>query len=145
MAPDRLDDYLRGYLDAFSGFEHPLLMFPGTLNEPGESAYPGQLVLLADFGCNSACENFLLPFHQSGRATIVGERTRGSTGQPYLYDFDNGMSFRVSSKRVYFPDGSPFEGVGIVPDIVVEPSRQDLERGRDTILERALALAREGR
>lgn len=45
-----------------------------------------------------------MPFKQSGRATIVGSCSRGSTGQPYLYRFDNGMSFRVSTKRVYLPD-----------------------------------------
>jgi len=141
VQPGQLDDYIRGYLDAFTGFEHPRLIMPGAVNPPGDSPYRGGLVLLADFGCASACEDFLMPFKQSGRGTIIGSRTRGSTGQPYLYEFDNGMSFRVSSKRVYLPDGSPFEGVGIVPDIVVEPTAAELESGRDAALARALALA----
>jgi len=72
----------------------------------------GRLIVLIDGGCASASEYFVLPFKVSGRATIVGERTAGSTGQPYLYVFPNGISFRVSAKRVSFPDGSRFEGVG---------------------------------
>lgn len=143
VSPNRLDDYLRGYLDAFSGFDHPRLMIPGTKNTPGESPYTGKLVLLTDFGCASACEDFLLPFKQSGRGTIVGSRTRGSTGQPYLYSFENGMSFRVSAKRVYFPDGSRFEGVGIVPDIAVEQTIEDIRGDHDVVLERGIALARD--
>lgn len=139
-----LGDYVRGYLDAFVGFEHAALRLPGVLRQPVDPIYTGELILLADFGCASACEDFLLPFKQSGRAMIVGQRTRGSTGQPYLYDFENGMSFRVSAKRVYFPDGTPFEGMGIVPDVAIQPSLDDLKADRDVVLERALDLARDG-
>ncbi|HEX3529182.1 MAG TPA: hypothetical protein VH988_19155 [Thermoanaerobaculia bacterium] len=46
---------------------------------------------------------------ESKRARILGESSYGSTGQPYMVDFGNGISFRVSTRRVYFPDGSPFE------------------------------------
>lgn len=138
---EQLGDYVRGYLDAFANFEHPQLKLPGTLNTPRDVIYRGELFLLADFGCASACEDFLLPFKQSGRGLIIGRRTRGSTGQPFLYSFDNGMSFRVSSKRVYFPDGTQFEGVGIVPDISIQPSVEDVRAGRDVVLDRALELA----
>jgi carboxyl-terminal processing protease len=138
---EQLGDYVRGYLDAFANFNHPQLNLPGALNMPRGPVYEGELFLLADFGCASACEDFLLPFKQSGRALIIGQRTRGSTGQPYLYEFENGMSFRVSSKRVYFPDGLPFEGVGIVPDIVLTPSVDDVKAGKDVVLDRALELA----
>jgi C-terminal processing protease CtpA/Prc len=60
---------------------------------------------------------------------------------PYLYDFHNGMTLKISVKRQYFPDGSEFEGVGIRPDIEVRPSIDDLKNGRDPILEKALELA----
>jgi C-terminal processing protease CtpA/Prc len=36
-----------------------------------------------------------------------------------------------------FPDGSPFEGVGIRPDLEVLPSVDDLRAGRDVVLEAA--------
>jgi hypothetical protein len=67
--------------------------------------------------------------------------TVGSSGMPYLYDFHNGMTLKISVKRQYFPDGSEFEGVGIRPDIEVRPSIDDLKNGRDPILEKALELA----
>lgn len=44
-------------------------------------------------------------------------------------------SFAV--KRLYFPDGSEFEGVGIRPDVEVHTSIDDLKKGRDPILEKA--------
>ena len=63
------------------------------------------------------------------------------SGQPYLFEFGNGMSFRVSSKRYYLPDGSPFEGVGLKPDVEVVPSLEDSKAGRDPVLAKALQLA----
>jgi carboxyl-terminal processing protease len=71
----------------------------------------------------------------------VGEATNGSSGQPYLYDFGNGMSFRVSTKRYTMPDGSPFEGVGIRPDVPVELTLTDWKAGRDAALAKAFELA----
>ena len=71
---------------------------------------------------------------------MIGERTRGSSGQPFLYDFGNGMSIRISSRRMYFPDGSEFEGVGIKPDVEILPSIVDRRSGTDVVLNRALQL-----
>jgi carboxyl-terminal processing protease len=102
----------------------------------------GRVILIADSTCGSACEDFVMPLKYSGRATIVGETTNGSSGQPYMYDFGNGMMFRVGTKRMYFPDGAEFEGVGIKPDIEVSPTPADIKADRDPVLERAVALAR---
>jgi carboxyl-terminal processing protease len=60
-----------------------------------------------------------------------------------MYDFGNGISFRISSKRIYFPDGSQFEGVGVEPDIEIPLSIKDLRANKDTALEKAITLARE--
>ena len=86
-----------------------------------------------------------MPLKISGRAEIFGTATRGSTGQPYMFEFPNGMGFRISAKRAYLPDGSPFEGVGITPTVVVEPSAADVRAGKDVLLERARAALLKGR
>ena len=52
-------------------------------------------------------------------------------------------SFRVSAKRDSFPDGSPFEGVGIVPDIEIPVTLAALKSGKDPILEKALEAAKQ--
>ena len=79
-----------------------------------------------------------MPLKTSGRAEIYGTPTRGSTGQPYMYDFGNGMGFRISAKRAYLPDGSPFEGVGLTPNVLIEPTAADIKAGKDAVLERAI-------
>jgi carboxyl-terminal processing protease len=132
-----------GYLEAFASyFAHPYLMLPAPMSQPEKPIYTGRVVILADLSCGSACEDFVMPLKCSGRATVVGGTTGGSSGQPYMYDFKNGMFFRVSTKRMYFPDGSEFEGKGISPDVEVIPTAADIKAGRDPALERAVALAR---
>jgi hypothetical protein len=52
------------------------------------------------------------------------------------------MRLRVSAKRDSFPDGSPFEGVGVRPDLEVPTTVAALRAGRDEVLAKALELAR---
>lgn len=108
---------------------------------PSRNAFQGRVILLVDGGCISACEDFVEPSKDSGRATLIGETTQGSAGAPFFYDFHNGMSLKIAVKRDYFPDGSEFEGVGIKPDVEVHTTIEDLKNGRDPVLEKALELA----
>jgi carboxyl-terminal processing protease len=135
------NEYDKGYLDADEEFKNTQILTPGPLHPPAKDAYNGKVFLRIDGACNSACEDFVEPFHASHRGVLVGETTNGSSGQPYMFDFGNGMSFRVSTKRYYLPDGAPFEGVGIKPDVEVKPSLADWKTGRDPVLARALELA----
>jgi carboxyl-terminal processing protease len=123
LIPKDADPRLRGYHEGFSEyFERPYFMTPGVLKQPENPVYRGPIFILQDRYCGSACEDFVMPLKTSRRATVFGERTFGSSGQPYMVNFENGMSFRVSTKRMYLPDGSEFEGVGIKPDVEVVPS-----------------------
>ncbi|WP_425463875.1 hypothetical protein [Paenibacillus taihuensis] len=71
---------------------------------------------------------------------MVGERTWGSTGQPIIRHFGEDILIGIGSIRAFFPNGEPFEGVGITPDIQVEQNREDFYSMRDVILEKALEL-----
>jgi len=117
------------------------LVLDGQVITASPNAFRGRLILLVDGGCVSACEDLVEPSKESGRATLVGETTQGSSGLPFIYDFKNGMSLRIAVKRYCFPDGSEFEGVGIKPDIEVHTTIKDLKNGRDLVLEKALDLA----
>jgi carboxyl-terminal processing protease len=143
VRPGQLSERETGYYEAFTEFKAPQLIAPGGVTAPAIPIYRGKIIVLTDFDCGSACEDFIMPLKYSKRATVLGERTRGSSGQPFLFDFNNGMSIRISSRRMYFPDGTEFEGVGITPDIEVRPSIADRRSGVDVVLQRALQLAAE--
>jgi carboxyl-terminal processing protease len=81
-----------------------------------------------------------MPFKDNGRATIAGETTAGSSGQPLYKELGDGMRLWVSAKRQAFPDGSQFEGIGITPDIAFEMTGNDVTSENDALLERAMTL-----
>ncbi len=97
---------------------------------------------LADESRWSACDGFVLPFRDNGRAMIVGDTTGGSSGQPAFVALPTGMRYQVRTVRQYRPDGGPCVGVGIAPHVVVRPTRDDLRAGRDAAYARALTLVR---
>ena len=139
--PTNLPEFLRNC--KYSPDDHLCsapLTWGGGVVEPSPNAFRGRVILLVDGGCVSACEELVEPFKDSGRGVIVGETTEGSSGVPYVYDFHNGMTLAISVKRLYFPDGSEFEGVGIKPDVEVHLTIESLKSGHDAILEKALEL-----
>lgn len=132
---------LRQYDIAYPEVSH--VMSSEAVIRPRDSAYTGKLILLTDRGCTCACEDFVMPFKVAKRAQLVGETTAGTFSFTNFTQFDNGMMLNVASVRHTFPDGSRFEGIGIAPDVEIQPSAKDLKAGRDIVLDKAVEIANE--
>ena len=126
-------------------FRNAQLTWQSYENKPTANGFPGVVIILVDRNTGSAAEDFVVPFKDNGRALIIGESTNGSTGQPFMYSFGDGISLGIGTKRAYMPDGSEFEGIGIKPNIEILVTRDDLYRGKDRVMERALAEAAKAR
>ncbi|MFO0981003.1 MAG: S41 family peptidase [Planctomycetota bacterium] len=101
------------------------------------------MAVLIDHATASAAEDFLIYLDKAPNVTRVGRPTYGSTGQPLAFDLPGGGSARVCTKRDTYPDGRDFVGVGVPPDVLVEPTIDDVIHGRDPALARAVALLQE--
>ena len=123
----------------YSYFQDPHMLWHSSYEKPIKECYKGKIAILTDGVTGSGAEDFVQPFKDNNRAIIIGEKTRGSTGEPYQYRFDNGITIYVGAKRAYFPDGSKFEGVGITPDFEISPTIESLKEGKDLVLERAIS------
>ncbi|SES08793.1 carboxyl-terminal processing protease [Gracilibacillus ureilyticus] len=108
--------------------------------EPDKKAYGGELILLVDRDTGSAAEDLVVPFKDNGRAKIIGERTWGSTGQPYIFEKGE-QRLCIGAVRASMPDGGLFEGIGIEPDIRVNKRREDFYERIDRYIEEALRLS----
>jgi len=94
----------------------------------------------------SAAEDFCSAYVGLKRGILVGEPTGGSTGQPLAFSLPGGIMARVCTKRDAYPDGTEWNGVGILPTVPVRPTVAALRAGRDPVLEAALrALATSGK
>ncbi|MBN1786744.1 MAG: hypothetical protein JW825_07155 [Candidatus Methanofastidiosa archaeon] len=106
--------------------------------ENSRKHFDGELFIITDRYCRSAGEDFVLPFKETGRAVVIGEATMGTSGQPYVFSFEDGIQAFIATKRVSFSDGSRFEGVGIHPDVSVMMTIEDISMGRDPLVEYCL-------
>jgi len=110
--------------------------------KPGRNHYRGKVIVLTNEQTNSAAEDFALTLAENRRAKIVGARTRGSNGNGELYQLKGDIWMQLGIYRIYFKDGSAFEGVGIKPDVEAYLTIKDIRQGRDAVLERAVKLAK---
>ncbi len=135
----------RQYIPAFRAWGKPEAWYqgsPGTVNPAEGKHYEGPVVVLTGPGTGSAAEDFVMVFQASGRGKVIGQRTNGSTGQPLILDLPGGGGFRVCTKRNAYPDGREFVGMGVIPDMEVNPTRRDIADGRDAVLEAGLQVLR---
>jgi C-terminal processing protease CtpA/Prc len=89
----------------------------------------------------SAAEDFLIMVDNQPHVTTVGQRSAGSTGQPWSVELIAGIGAEICTKDDTYPDGRTFVGIGIIPDIEVPlPTMAEMESGEDTVLKIALQL-----
>jgi C-terminal processing protease CtpA/Prc len=106
-------------------------------------AYEGEVVILTDVRAVSASEWLLLPLQDSGRAMIVGEPTAGTTSNITYVEIPGPAYAGFTGAKALHSDGSPFQGIGIIPDVEVHPTIQGIREGRDEILEKGLEVLQE--
>lgn len=133
--------YLRGYLHGEAAGSAAGAPWKGMEMRAGPAAYCGGLIVLIDGGCVSAWEDFVMALTWRRRALLVGDTTAGSSGQTSVEDLGDGMRLVIGAIRELFPDGSPFEGIGIKPDVEVGPWAATLAAGSDPVPEMAERLA----
>lgn len=93
---------------------------PAPILEGDAGAFAGPLAVLQDARTASAAEDLLIPLKATGRALLLGEKSAGTSGEPYRERLGDGFTFRVAAKGMLLPDGSRFEGVGIAPDVPLD-------------------------
>jgi carboxyl-terminal processing protease len=88
----------------------------------------------------SAAEDFLIYLNGSKNILKIGQNTSGSSGQPLVFAIPGGFTVRICAKRDAFPDGTDFIGIGVKPDIYVEPVFSLTGEEKDVELEKILSL-----
>ncbi|RLD55733.1 MAG: hypothetical protein DRJ01_16240 [Bacteroidetes bacterium] len=105
---------------------------------PKSPIYDKPIVILIGPKTFSAAEDFLTPLHGSGRVTLIGKPTGGSTGQPLTLQLNNEFSVRICARRCWCNDGYEFVGKGFIPDIEVNENIEDILSKNDITLEKAI-------
>lgn len=85
----------------------------------------------------SAANSFVMFVKGLPNVTVIGDRTGGGAGMPFSSELPNGWSIRFSACPMFDRKMQQTE-MGIDPDVKVDITSDDYQRGVDTILEEAL-------
>jgi C-terminal processing protease CtpA/Prc len=119
-----------------------------SVSVPGRhhDAFTGRLAVLIDSESASACELLARVVQLEKRGFIVGDRSSGRVMEAKLYRHEVSLGSPVSyavavtEADLVMTDGKSLEHVGVDPDILVLPTRQDLANKRDPALAKAAGL-----
>ncbi|MCB0162800.1 MAG: PDZ domain-containing protein, partial [Anaerolineae bacterium] len=121
-----------------------------TLSAPeNATAYPGEVVVLVDQVCASACEFMSYYLQFTERATVIGQyASTGAGGNTNQVILPGHITFNYTAGTNLLDEtGLPtFQGVGVVPDVrvpVTEASEQAKLEGDDPVLDAAVTYLHE--
>jgi carboxyl-terminal processing protease len=92
--------------------------------KPGDITDGARLVLLVNGGSASASEILAAALHDNGRATLIGRRTYGKGSVQTIMPLSGGQALKITTSRYFTPAGISINGVGIVPDVVLDGPEQ---------------------
>ncbi len=115
------------------------------LEPEGSFQYVKPTAVLINGVCISAGDYFPELMKQISTVTVVGDTTAGASASssaeaPAEYELPSGKKILVGTSDLRRYDGLPWEWIGIEPDILVEQTKEDLDRGRDKQLEFAISM-----
>lgn len=110
-----------------------------STEKTGHSAIVGDIktVVLVDGGTASASEILAAALRDSGKATIIGEKTFGKGSVQQMITLGGGSQLKVTVARWYTPRGVNVSEKGLTPEKTVKLTQADLDADRDPQLDAA--------
>ncbi len=109
-------------------------------NAPSQQVWKGPVAVLIGPGSGSASELLAALMQETDRGLVAGQTSAGAVIGSRPVNLPDGGELSLSLSVVLTgQERRLLEGVGVTPDIVVEPALEDLRAGRDPALEAAAA------
>ena len=97
-------------------------------------------IVLVNGSTASASEIVAGALKDYGKATIVGEQTYGKGVVQNLFTMSDGATLKVTTAEWFTPNGTSINGAGIVPDVIVERTYEQINKMQDPQLDKAKEL-----
>jgi len=143
LFPERLDavSFTAANFDYPGKYDYMLTQKYGRNNT---SSYKGKIVVLVNEITQSHAEYTAMILNALENTTIIGSQTSGADGNVNEFEI-LGNPTRFSCLGTFYPDGTETQRIGIVPDIIAEPTVEGIKKGKDDVLDRALQFIDTGK
>ena len=101
---------------------------------------PLKFVILVNGGSASASEILAGALKEHGIAKLVGAKTFGKGSVQEIVKITPDTSLKVTVARWLTPNGNSISDVGITPDVEIKMTPDDVEKGKDPQMDRAIQL-----
>ena len=129
-----------GYIQHKTGKGHNDFSSPEKLYiEPNGVIWKKPVVVLTNRAVYSSANHFVMLVKPLPQVVVIGDKTGGGSGLPLNSTLPNGWTVRFSACPILDIEGKHTE-FGIAPHEEVQITSADWNNGRDTIIERAIAL-----
>ncbi len=113
-------------------------------------AFKGTVLVLTDSHTGGFAELLAHVIQQRQRGVIIGDRTMGRVFEESFVSHARGLITGFIAAGVTIPtgelilaDGTPLDGRGVAPDLLLLPQPEDLAARRDVVLAKALRMVKE--
>lgn len=121
-------------------------MKPMVAKKRGGQPFEGKVIVLIDSKSSSAAELFARVMQLEKRGVVIGDRSSGFVMQSLYHNQEMGTETvifygaSITNADVIMSDGKSLEHTGVVPDVVIVPTAEDLAANRDPVLARAAEM-----
>lgn len=102
--------------------------------------YTKPVIVLTSNFTQSTGETFLLAMNELEHVTLVGDTTAGSFSDNPTMEMPNGWMFSFSVGDFRAANGRSYEGIGVIPDVAIVNTKEDLLSFKDRTIEKAMEL-----
>ncbi len=101
--------------------------------------FTGKNAVLTNRATASGGEAFALALGNLPYSVQIGDTTLGAIGEvSHVAQLPNGWTLYYPCTLSLYPDGTSPEGIGVIPDIVINNTPMDVTSGRDFVIEKAI-------
>lgn len=104
----------------------------------GENYKNKPVALLTNENTQSAAELFALMMKTLPNVISIGTTTSGVFADTFIGKLPNGWEYRMSVRKTTDSNDISLEDIGIIPDILIKNTKQDINNGKDKVIEHAI-------
>ena len=105
-----------------------------------DDLYNGKVVVIVNSDTQSQGEFTTMALQSSSNVSVIGSQTAGADGEVTTIVLPGGISTRISSRGIFYPDNSPTQGTGVKIDFIVKPTIKGIIDRKDELLEKAINI-----